>query len=193
MTVKPSLHHLWLLVGLIAVAVIATRPVHRVHARLADMIALHGAELVDQPAPDFALVDMTGEPVRLADLRGQVVFLNVWASWCAPCREEMPSMQELSRRLAGRDFTMVAVSIDEREDEMVAFLREHAVNPALMRIVRDPDGRLAARYGTERLPESWIIDRDGHLVARFQGAYDWTQPDMIGFFELLLRDGWRAR
>ena len=83
------------------------------------------AELVDRPAPDFVLGTVDQEELRLSDLRGQAVFLNFWASWCEPCREEMPSMVALANEMRGERFRMVAVSLDEDEDALIEFLLEH--------------------------------------------------------------------
>lgn len=135
-------------------------------------------------APDFSLADLQGTHYRLADFRGKVVFLNLWATWCAPCQAEMPSMEALYRRLHGRDFVMLAVSQDVEGAAAVApFVREHRITfPVLL----DPEARLSPRYGVTGYPETFIIDRSGQVVEHFIGPAAWDSPQMAAYFDRLL-------
>jgi len=136
------------------------------------------------PAPDFTLRDLNGRSYRLSALRGKVVFLNIWATWCPPCRMEMPSMELLHRRLQGRDFIMLAVSEDEGERTGVrAFVDEMKLTfPVLL----DPEGKLPPRYGVTGYPETFVIDRNGHVVEHFIGPEDWATEEAFRFFSGLL-------
>jgi peroxiredoxin len=125
------------------------------------------------PAPDFTLRTLDGEPVSLGSLRGRVVLLNFWATWCKPCEDEMPAMQRLHAALGGTDFELLAVSVDAGDEEVRAFRDRLGLS---FPILRDPDQRVAASYQTFRFPESWLIDRNGVVVARYIGPREWDAP-----------------
>jgi peroxiredoxin len=129
------------------------------------------------PAPDFTLPDLDGRPHRLSAYRGKVVFLNLWTTWCPPCRMEMPAMERLHRRLSGRDFVMLAVSADEGGKDAVApFVAELGLTfPVLL----DPGGRLSPRYGVTGYPETFLIDRDGQVVNHTIGPADWDEEAVV--------------
>jgi thiol-disulfide isomerase/thioredoxin len=132
-------------------------------------------------------VDGGGE-LSLRDLRGKVVFLNFWATFCTPCREEMPSMERLARKYRDRDLVMVAISQDEDLPVMRKFLSQVMPDGALtMKIPLDADGSTKKAYGTELLPETYIIDREGVIVARFVNKYDWERPEVDRFIDRLLQ------
>jgi peroxiredoxin len=139
------------------------------------------------PAPDFTLSDLSGRRQRLAEYRGKVVFLNLWATWCAPCRMEMPSMEELHRRLTGTDFVMLAVSEDEDGRAPVQkFVDELGLTfPVLL----DQDGVVPPRYGVTGYPETFIIDRDGRVVQHTIGPEDWDSDAVVEYFTRLLAQG----
>lgn len=125
-------------------------------------------------APDFRAVRLPGgQPASLADYRGQVILLNIWATWCLPCRVEMPSMERLWRRLAGTDFRIVAVSIDEGDSTVVnAFVRELGLT---FDILHDRSGKIQQLYQTTGVPESFVINREGLIVKRVIGAWAWDE------------------
>ncbi len=148
-------------------------------------------KLVGRPAPDFTLSDLSGHTVRLANLKGRVVFLNVWATWCQPCREEMPSMEALYQRMHGPDFEMVAASADEGGKGVVEeFVRQMQLTfPVLL----DPEGQLATRYGVTGFPETFIIDRNGRVVAHELGPRAWSSPESREALQRLIEHGeWRG-
>lgn len=138
---------------------------------------------VGDAAPSFHGTDLrTGRPATLADYRGKVVLLNIWATWCPPCRVEMPSMQRLHQKLAGTDFRIVAVSVDGD-----AFHAEDSQDPAgilafatgmglTFDILHDPSGAIRKSYQTTGVPESFVIDRDGVIVKKVIGAAEWDGP-----------------
>lgn len=160
------------------------RPLDRVIVE--QITELNGA-VVDRPAPAFELVDLEGNPHTLASLRGNIVFLNFWATWCPPCIEEMPSMLALAQRFDGRAFRMVAVSQDEDPEALVSFLTATGFVGSQVLILQDPNGELSRALGTELLPETYVIDREGTILARFMGARSWTDDASLRLFERLVQ------
>ncbi len=145
------------------------------------------AALVRQPAPEFSLADLEGNAVRLANLKGRVVFVNVWATWCEPCRQEMPAMQALYAVLAGPDFEMLAVNSDQSERSTVE--RFVQANRLTFRVLPDPDLQVAGRYRVTGYPETFVIDRNGTIVAHEIGPRHWDAPDSIAAFRGLIERG----
>ncbi len=138
-------------------------------------------------APDFVVQDLQGQAVRLSAQRGKVVFLNLWTTWCPPCRMEMPAMEALSRKLAGEDFVMLAVSEDDGGAGVVKpFVEELKLTfPVLV----DPQGEVGRRFSVTGYPETFVIDREGRQVARFIGPRDWKDPAMERDLRTLIREG----
>jgi cytochrome c biogenesis protein CcmG, thiol:disulfide interchange protein DsbE len=130
---------------------------------------------IGKPAPLFVMGDGT-RTVDLSKLRGRVVVLNLWATWCAPCIEELPSLLELQKKMP--DIAVVAVSMDQDPDVYRKFLFDHHVN---VTTVRDGEMRVNALYGTVQIPETYVIDRQGILRRKFVGAQDWTKPEILDF------------
>ena len=128
-------------------------------------------------APDFTLQD-ADHKITLSQFRGQVVVLNFWGTFCAPCVEEMPSLVEMQRRLKSKGVEVLAISIDDDESAYRHFIQEH--NIALL-TVRDPRQTIAGTYGTFKFPETYVIDRNGVMRRKFIGAVDWTEPDITEF------------
>ncbi len=128
-------------------------------------------------AADFKLQSLSGPAVTLSSLRGKVVFLNVWATWCGPCREEMPSMETLYEAFKNRnDFVILAVSQDRRGRAAVQPYVEK--NHFQFDILLDPDNVVGDAYNVSGVPETFIIDRRGRIVAHHMGAFDWSQTDV---------------
>jgi len=124
-----------------------------------------------QVAPTFELARLDGGPnLALESLRGRVVLLNFWATWCKPCEDEMPAMQRLANALAGTDFELVAVSVDQSADDVRAYRDRLGLR---FPILLDPEKRVASAYQSYRYPESYLIDRDGRILARYIGPRDW--------------------
>lgn len=152
--------------------------------RILPEIALIG---VGSRAPEFNAVDLrTGRPATLADYRGRVLLLNVWATWCQPCRIEMPAMERLSRALAGTDFRILAVSVDEGDSsEVNAFVNELELT---FDILHDRSGMIKRDYQTTGVPESFVIDRQGVIVKKVIGAAQWDGPVNQNLIRRLLDD-----
>ncbi|WP_213194809.1 TlpA disulfide reductase family protein [Desulfuromonas sp. AOP6] len=131
-----------------------------------------GRVVVGSVAPDFTLKNLDGESVSLSQFRGKVVFLNFWASWCPPCREEMPSMERLNEVFGSSDFVMLAVNVeDDGQRSVPEWLKK---NPYTFPILLDPQGQEKMRYGVTAIPETFLINKKGVVVDRFLGAYDWS-------------------
>lgn len=133
-------------------------------------------------APDFTLKDWSGKEISLASLRGRVVLLNFWATWCSTCVVEMPSLERLKAMEAGRDFSLVAVSVDEQWDEIRRFFREGTK----MTVLHDPDKKVPGLYGTEKFPETFLIDRDGKVRFYVISDRDWSSPGMKACIDALI-------
>jgi cytochrome c biogenesis protein CcmG/thiol:disulfide interchange protein DsbE len=128
-------------------------------------------------APDFTVAD-SERAVTLSQLRGKVVVLNFWATWCAPCVEEVPSLVELQQKMKNRGVVVLAVSVDEDGTAYQQFLRNHNVD---LLTVRDPSRKSNDLYGTFKFPETYIIDRHGIMRRKFIGEVDWSQPEIVEF------------
>jgi peroxiredoxin len=136
-------------------------------------------------AVNFKLEALDGSTVSLDQLKGKVVFLNVWATWCGPCREEMPSMETLYDEFrSNRDFVMLAVSQDTKGRIVVAPYVEK--NGYHFKILLDPENRVGDAYNVSGVPETFIIDREGRIVAHHMGAFDWSRPDVKDALKQLL-------
>ncbi|HXG50369.1 MAG TPA: TlpA disulfide reductase family protein [candidate division Zixibacteria bacterium] len=123
--------------------------------------------------PDFALVGVDGKKLSLKDFRGKTVFLNFWATWCAPCREEMPAMERLYQEFKDRKFVVLAVNVKDRKQEALAFIKELRLTYPVM---FDPDAQVAALYGAWGLPTTYLIGPKGEGLARAWGPADWYSP-----------------
>ena len=137
------------------------------------------------PAPNFTLPDLTGKSVSLTDYRGKVVLLNIWATWCPPCVEEMPSLEKLHQAMKGESFEILTVSLDESGAEVVTpFMKKHKLNfPALI----DSAGTLKNLYQTTGIPESLIITKDGVILEKIIGPRNWASSGAIKYFRELSR------
>ncbi len=137
------------------------------------------------PAPDFILKDLNGNKVRLQDLRGKVVFLNFWATWCPSCRLEMPSMEKLHEEFGNQGLVILAINYRETAEEINAFFKEHRVTfTALL----DEQGRALDLYKAWSLPTTYLINRNGEIVGKVVGYRDWHSDQARVFFRQLLED-----
>lgn len=133
-------------------------------------------------APDFAL-QLDGKSMHLSDLRGKVVVLDFWASWCPPCVEETPALMALQRDISQRGGTVLGVSLDDDRSAYEKFLKDQGVNfPTYL----DESKSIPGTYGTSQYPEAYVIDRDGRIVRKVVGPQDWTKPEMTSIFDPLL-------
>ena len=135
-------------------------------------------------APDFTLNDLKGNQVTLKNFKGRVVFLNFWATWCPPCRREMPAMEHLYKKLKDRGLVILAVDMQESEKLVKAFMSDFSLSfPALL----DLDGDISFLYGIRGLPSTYIIDREGMIIGKAVGPRDWASQDALQLFQSLLK------
>jgi thiol-disulfide isomerase/thioredoxin len=145
-------------------------------AALSGAPARAGSDLkpwTDGPTPQLSLRDLAGQPVNLADFRGKVVLVNFWATWCAPCIEEMPSMQRLRDKLALAGFEVLAVNYQEGRARINDFLKKRPLN---LTILRDHDGSVRIGWGVRVFPTSFVIDTDQRIRYTVTGDVDWSSP-----------------
>jgi len=130
--------------------------------------------------PEVSFRDADGDTVRLADFRGRTVLLNVWATWCTPCREEMPTLDRLQAELGGPDFAVVALSIDRAGADVVgAFFDEIGIEHLAIHV--DASGRASRQLSVVGLPSTLLLDAEGREVGRLVGPAAWNAPAMIRF------------
>jgi thiol-disulfide isomerase/thioredoxin len=141
--------------------------------------------LIGRPASPFTLTAFDGSTVDLAALRGKIVVVNFWASWCPPCVEEMPSLNRFAQAYAPKGVEVVAISVDDDPKAYKEFLDK---NHLTLVTARDPDKKINAQYGTFRYPETYIADRQGRLVRKIVGEANWLDPRVIEIFDDLLKN-----
>ncbi len=147
------------------------KPVDQVSAEDMPKSAMEG-----KPAPAFTLPLLGGGNISLADSNGKLVFLNIWATWCLPCREEMPSMQRLYELMGGDKFEMIAISIDKGVAEVEEFAKEFGLT---FPIAFDPKQTVAARYKITGVPETYLISPDGVVTHHIIGPGEWDDPGIV--------------
>ena len=140
-----------------------------------------------EEVPDFTFTDQ-GREQRLADLRGHVVVLNFWATWCPPCVAEMPSLERLHKQLGPRGLVVLGISVDSDPDAYQKFLRN--LNITFINH-RDPERRISSLYGTFMYPETYIVDAQGRLVRKVIGALEWDDPQVVALLTELLEKAQR--
>ncbi|WP_137935449.1 TlpA family protein disulfide reductase [Mesorhizobium comanense] len=138
--------------------------------------------VLDTPTavPEISFADAVGQPKTLADYSGKIVLLNIWATWCAPCRKEMPTLDRLQAELGGPDFEVVALSMDRKGPDVVKrFFAEIGVTHLAVNI--DTSAKAMFELGTVGLPTTLLIDREGKEVGRLIGPAEWDSLDMVDF------------
>jgi len=135
---------------------------------------------------DFSLSVLEGEKRSLGSYKGKVVFLNFWATWCGPCRSEMPSMESVYKKFNDKGLEILAVNCAEDQATVRSFMKNEGFTfPALL----DLDGRISANYGVQSIPTTFLIDRDGMIILRLVGSIDWDSPKIHAALESLLSNG----
>lgn len=137
-------------------------------------------------AKDFTLLDLTNKRHRLHDYRGKVVLVNFWATWCPPCRREIPAMQRLWEKLKTDDFVMLAVDMGEDEETVFGFTFATGVEITFP-VLLDLDGSVTESWSVIGMPTSFIIDRNGRIVYRAVGGREWDDPKLVAMLEAVLR------
>lgn len=149
-------------------------------------VAYQGRPSVGSPAPDFRLMDLQGKPVALSDYQGKVVLLNFWATWCGPCRVEMPAMEALYRGMQSKGLEILAVSVDQ-EGTAVTRPFQEALGLSFP-ILHDQDYEVGLTYGARTLPMTFAIDRKGVIRQLVFGARDWNSPEARSGIEKVLKE-----
>lgn len=146
-----------------------------------------------RPAPDFVAMDLEGTQKTLDDFRGKVLLINIWATWCPPCQEEMPSMERLYRAVGDEGFEILAISVDAPSGEVDAFgrrggdLRAYADSVGLsFTILHDPSGRVQQTFQTTGIPESFVVDGEGSIFKKVAGATAWDADENVQLIRRLL-------
>lgn len=140
------------------------------------------ASMAGKTAPDFA-VPLDGKGAHLSDLKGKVVVLNFWATWCPPCVEETPALNSLQKRIASRGGVVLGVSVDDDEAAYQKFLKDQEI---VFPTYRDASKKSALDYGTKMYPETYIIDRRGKIARKVIGPQKWDSAEMLAYFDAIL-------
>ena len=127
------------------------------------------------PLADFTLPTLAGEQVTLSSLKGKVVFLNFWATWCPPCRAEMPSMERLYAKFKDKNFDILAVNLQEEPKPVKDFLTK---NKLTFPVVLDTNGKIGSVYGVRGIPTTYLIDKEGFIVGGIVGGKEWDTPEV---------------
>jgi len=137
------------------------------------------------PAPEITVLSLDNQQQTLGALKGKVVLLNFWATWCPPCREEIPSMMKLNSFMKGKPFQMICVSVDEGGKKAIEefFQKSGFSLPAYT----DATGQVAKTYGVTGVPETFVIDKNGVIAKKVIGGLDWNSPEVISFIEDLMK------
>ncbi len=136
-----------------------------------------------QTAPEFRITTDTGRTITRSDFGGKLLVLNFWATWCPPCVEEMPSLNQLQQQFAENGVVVLGVSVDQNQGAYRRFLDR--ANVAFL-TARDPDAKISSEYGTFKYPETYIIDSRGKVLEKVIGPADWTDPAMVARVKSLL-------
>jgi cytochrome c biogenesis protein CcmG/thiol:disulfide interchange protein DsbE len=146
------------------------------------------ASVAGKAEEDFAL-ELSGKPTHLSDLKGKVVVLNFWATWCPPCVEETPALNRLQNYIESRNGVVLGISADEDNDAYQKFLPSQEVRFPTYRDpgVKGNSSPIAVKYGTSVYPETYVIDRQGKIARKFIGMQQWDSPEMFAYFDAILR------
>ena len=137
-------------------------------------------------APDFHLLDANRSPVNLSSYRGKMVLLNFWATWCGPCKEEMPSMEKLSQSFSGQELAVLAINQRESAELVTKFMKTHGLS---FTAPLDTTGRVAGYYRVYGIPVSYLVDARGLVLGMKSGPMDWATPEVLDVFRKLLMGG----
>ena len=144
------------------------------------------------PAPDFKLQDMDEEWHKLEDYTGKVILLNFWATWCPPCRREMPSMERLHQTMAEEDFKVIAINQMEEMDHVFAYTGQLDVDPTFT-ILFDTDSTVSQRYAAKGLPTTYLIDKRGRIRYRAIGGREFDHPEVMKLIRKLAAETWQEQ
>jgi peroxiredoxin len=135
------------------------------------------------PPVDINLPDINDQQVPVSELKGKIVFLNFWTTWCPECRIEMPSMEKLHKKLKGKDFAMIAIDLQEPVSRVKTFLKKY---PITFKILLDTKGEIAQQFGIRAVPTTYILDKNGGIIGKALGSRRWNSKESITLFEHLM-------
>jgi len=144
-----------------------------------------GPAVQGELAPEFRFKDQSGKELSLSQLRGKVVLVNFWGTFCPPCIDELPSMQQLQGRMANKPFELVALSVDDSWEPVNRFMKE---NGFTLPVYADFDKRISTLYGTNMWPETYIVDKKGKIAYKVVGPKDWTSSEVLKFLDVLVAE-----
>jgi thiol-disulfide isomerase/thioredoxin len=152
----------------------------------ADRLEKLGFQLYASPVvlPDFQVEALVGAPLKRSSLKGKIVLLNFWATWCPPCRAEMPSIEALHKKMQGKDFAIVGVSVGEQRGTVEKFI---ASQKFTFPIYLDSSGSLGAAFNARSIPTTYILDKEGRAIAGMVGSRMYDGPEVVGLFEELAK------
>ena len=158
---------------------------YKVSLTLLLLVSIGFVSAADQ-APDFVgLGIIDGQPLRLSDYRGKVVFIDFWASWCPPCLVSLPAYEQMRAEIGTEDFEIIAINVDEDPANGVFFLEDH---PVSYPVLKDPDGDIGIPYGVRSLPVSFLLDRDGKLIESYRSFKLGDEVELKAAIEALIRE-----
>jgi peroxiredoxin len=137
-------------------------------------------------APDLVLIDLDGNTHNIADYRGKVVLVNFWATWCPPCRDEMPSMQRVWDKLKDKGFVILAVDVGEDADNIIPFTMEHDLE---FPILLDKSDKTARAWRVRGMPTSFLVDKQGNIVYQALGGREWDDEKIVNIIQRLIANG----
>lgn len=138
-------------------------------------------------APELTVQTMSSRTLSLQTLTNPVVIVNVWASWCEPCAEELPSLLRMVEQMNGK-VRVLAISQDEDQEKMRVFLKRFEPLPEGFDVVADPDGKIGQKFRVQKLPESFIVNREKQIVRKVEGYDDWSTPGALAYLQMLIQD-----
>lgn len=140
----------------------------------------------NKKAPDFSLEDLKGRKISFNHFKGKVVFLNFWATWCGPCKEEMPSIEDLYQKFKEKHFVFLTISVDYGDKKLVKeFIEKHKYSfPTLI----DPKYIVIDLYGVNGIPTTFIIDKKGKLIGKVIGPRNWTSEEIVSILNYMIED-----
>ncbi len=143
------------------------------------------AATIEGPAPDFTLKSLSGKNLKLSEMRGEVVMINFWASWCGPCRQEMPILEKIYQKYQPLGFTLLGVNVEEDINEAKAYLKDIEVS---FPILFDNTNKVSQLYEIIAMPSTIVIDRDGNMRFLHQGYQPGVEDEYINYIKTLLRE-----
>ena len=144
-----------------------------------------GPAVQGEAAPEFTFKNQSGKELSLSQLRGKVVLVNFWGTFCPPCLDELPSMQQLHRRMINQPFEILALSVDTSWEPVNRFMKE---NGFTLPVYADFDKQISTLYGTHMWPETYIVDKKGKIAYKVVGPKDWTSSEVLKFLDVLVAE-----